>query len=103
MDTQSATVIQLDQHRCTQNWGSAGRGSLIWDALERNERHVYAPNNAFPTDEVTALRAALLDHWAELHHLKCHCDLSVGVECRAPLPPELGAWIDAQRPDQKTV
>lgn len=97
MDTQAATVIDLDQHRCTTNWVPAGRGSLIWDALGRNERAHYQ------TDEVTALRAALLDHWAELHHLKCRCDLSLGVNCLAPLPPELGDWIDSLRADQKTV
>ena len=97
MDTQSATVIHLDQLRCTPNWGSTGRGSRIWDALERNERR------PTPTDEVTALRSALLYHWAELHHLKCRCDLNLGVDCLAPLPAELQDWIDGQRVDQKTV
>lgn len=97
MDTQAATVIDLDQHRCTTNWVSTGRGSRIWHALERNERA------HDPIDEVTALRAALLDHWAELHQVKCQCDLSLGADCLAPLPPELGDWIDGFRADQKTV
>lgn len=97
MDTQPATIIDLDQRRCTTNWVSAGRGTRIWDALERNERRPY------PTDEVTGLRAALLDHWAELHHLKCRCDLSLRADCLAPLPAELRDWIDGPRVDQKTV
>ena len=97
MDTQAATVIDLNQHRCTSNWVSEGRWTRIWDALVQNERRPQPP------DEVGALRAALLDHWAELHHLKCRCDLSLGVNCLAPLPPELGEWIDGMRADQKTV
>ena len=97
VETQSATVIHLNQQRHTPKRSSNGQGELIWKALERNERRRRA------TDEVSALRAALLDHWAELHHLKCRCDLSLGMECQAPLPPELQPWLQAQRRDQKTV
>jgi hypothetical protein len=97
VDTQSATVIHLNQPRCTPKGSPNEQGELIWKALERNERRRRA------ADELSALRAALLDHWAELHHLKCRCDLSLGMECRAPLPPELRHWLQAQRRDQKTV
>ncbi len=97
METQLASVIHLDELRPAPRLRGSGRETLIWAALAGIEQRSH------PTDEVTALRAALLVHWAELHHLKCRCDLALGADCNAPMPAELGDWIDSYRGDQKTV